>query len=259
MSLPAARSPSATSRRTKAPDSLAGTLGSVALALLIAFVLKSLIFQPFTIPSSSMEPTLRTEDYLIVSKFAYGWSRYSFPFNLPLFKGRILGAQPKRGDVIVFKLPRDHGKTDYVKRLIGLPGDRVQVTRGVVSINGEPLPRTTLDEVDDPEMAFRRVSEVRETDPEGKRYVTYAESPDQAGETTGVYVVPKGNYFFMGDNRDNSLDSRWPEATGVGFVPAENLEGRVEVVLASWRGASIFKPWTWVTRLDWGRLFHRVN
>ncbi len=249
----------APSRPSKAPEGLFGTVTSIGLALLIALVLKSLIFQPFTIPSSSMEPTLRTGDYLIVSKFAYGWSRFSFPFNPPVFKGRILGAAPKRGDVIVFKLPRDHGKTDYVKRLIGLPGDRVQVLRGQVFIDGAPLPRAAGAVVDDPEMAFRRVTEVAETNPEGRRYVTYSESPDHEGETTGVYVVPKGQYFFMGDNRDNSLDSRWPGDVGVGFVPAEDLEGRVEMVLASWHGASIFKPWTWVTRLDWGRLLHRVS
>jgi len=108
-------------------------------------------------------------------------------------------------------------------------------------------------------MAFRRVTEVTETNPEGRRYVTYSESPDHEGGTTGVYVVPKGQYFFMGDNRDNSLDSRWPGDVGVGFVPADNLEGRVELVLASWHGASIFKPWTWVTGLDWSRLVHRVR
>ena len=243
----------------KPAESLAGTATSIGLALLIALVVKSLVFQPFTIPSSSMEPTLRTGDYLIVSKFAYGWSRFSFPFNPPLFRGRTLGAAPKRGDVIVFKLPRDHGKTDYVKRLIGLPGDRVQVLRGQVLVNGAPLPRAMGAVVDDPEMALRRVTEVAETNPEGRRYVTYAESPDHEGETTGVYVVPTGQYFFMGDNRDNSLDSRWPGEVGVGFVPAEDLEGRVELVVASWRGASIFRPWTWVTRLDGRRLFHRVS
>jgi len=128
------------SRRIRTQD-LLETATSIGLALLIAFVLKTLIFQPFTIPSSSMEPTLRTGDYLIVSKFAYGWSRFSIPFNPPLSKGRLFGREPRRGDVIVFKLPRDQGRTDYVKRLIGLPGDRVQVLRGQVFLNGAPLPR----------------------------------------------------------------------------------------------------------------------
>ncbi len=237
-----------------------GNLATVGAALLIAVVLKAFIFQPFTIPSSSMEPTLRTGDYLIVSKFSYGWSRHSLPFSPPLFYGRILGLQPKRGDVIVFKLPRDQGRTDYVKRLVGLPGDRVQVLHGAVYVNGHPFAQAPGRALFDPEGLPRKVTEVRETNSTGKSYTIYREALDHQGENTDVYVAPPGQYFFMGDNRDNSLDSRWSGDIGVGFVPAENLVGRVEIVLASWRGGvSLFKPWTWVTKLDPNRLLHRVN
>jgi signal peptidase I len=233
---------------------------TVALALIIAFLMKALMFQPFTIPSSSMEPTLHTGDYLVVSKFSYGWSRYSFPISPPLFHARIFARPPQRGDVIVFKLPRDHGRTDYVKRLIGLPGDRVQIRNGVILINGKALEQTVTGEGWDPESLLRRVIQTRERNFEGRAYDTYHLSPGQEGENTGVYVVPPNNYFFMGDNRDNSLDSRWPDAVGVGFVPAENLVGKVIVVLASWRaGVSLVKPWTWFTDLDLQRILHPVR
>jgi signal peptidase I len=228
---------------------------TICLALLLALALRIFLFQPFTIPSDSMEPALRNGDYIVVSKYSYGWSRYSIPLGLDLFRGRIAGRTPARGDVIVFKLPRDKGRTDYIKRLIGLPGDRVQVLRGVVYINGKPLPQAPLGAVWDPDAPLRRVMQVAETMPGGKRYTTFKEASGREGEDTGVYVVPQGQYFFMGDNRDNSLDSRWPAEVGVGFVPAENLVGKARIVLLSWReGVSLLKPWTWVTRLDARRL-----
>jgi signal peptidase I len=231
---------------------------TVAYALLIALALRVIVFQPFTIPSSSMEPGLRTGDYVVTSKYAYGWSRASIPFNPPLPGGRLLFRSPKRGDVIVFRLPRDPNQV-WVKRLIGLPGDRVQVNGGQVRVNGVAIPQTPTTFTEDPEAAGRRVMQVLEPRPDGRRYLTFDEDPDHEGDTTGVYVVPAGHYFFMGDNRDNSLDSRWsPQAGGVGFVPAENLIGRAEWVLLSWQpGASILKPWTWV-KLRPSRFFHRV-
>lgn len=214
---------------------------------LIALALRIVVFQPYTIPSSSMEPGLRTGDYVVVWKGSYGYSRASIPFNPPLPGGRILFRQPHRGDVIVFRLPRDPNQV-YVKRLIGLPGDRVQVKAGQVFVNGAAIPQTPGRFVEDPEAPGRRVREVVEPRPDGKRYVTYDGGPDHEGDDTDVYVVPAGHYFFMGDNRDNSLDSRWPRAAdGVDFVPAENLVGKVEIVMVSWNeGASILKPWTWL-------------
>jgi signal peptidase I len=225
-------------------------LRTVVIALALAMALRILLFQPFTIPSSSMEPGLVTGDYIVVSKFSYGWSRASLPFNLPLIPGRILGHGPKRGDVVVFRLPRDPKQT-WVKRVIGLPGDRVQVTGGVVSVNGVAIPQTRGGVVPDFDTPLRRVLEVRETisgaGASGKSYVTYDGGSGLPGDDTGVYVVPPGNYFMMGDNRDNSLDSRWPHETGVGLLPAENIIGRAEIVVGSWNpGSALIKPWTWL-------------
>lgn len=233
-------------------------LKTVGGALLIALVLRVVVFQPYTIPSSSMEPGLVTGDYVVVSKWPYGLSRASIPFNPPLFKGRLWGRAPARGDVVVFRLPRDPDQA-YIKRLIGLPGDRVQVVAGEVRVNGHALPRQVLGPGVDHDAPGRAVPRVVETAVNGKRYLTFGGSADGEGDNTGVYVVPEAMYFFMGDNRDHSLDSRWPMEVGVGFVPAENLVGRAEAVVLSRReGASVLKPWTWLN-LDWGRFFRRVR
>ena len=233
----------------------AKTLGA---GLAIALVLRVVVFQPYTIPSSSMEPGLVTGDYIIVSKWPYGWSRASIPFNPPLFHGRFFGRDPARGDVVVFRLPRDPDQA-YIKRLVGLPGDRVQVTGGQVRVNGEPLPRQFTGWAEDHDAPGRIVPRALETAANGRRYVTFAGSSGGDGDNTGVYVVPQGCYFMMGDNRDNSLDSRWPKAVGVGFVPAENVVGRAEAVAVSWKdGASILKPWTWLN-LDVSRFLQRVR
>ncbi len=237
-----------------APSSAPSTRGeileivkTVVVALALATVLRVVLFQPFTIPSSSMEPGLVTGDYIVVSKFAYGWSRASLPLNLPLIpgNGRLLGHGPKRGDVVVFRLPRDPKQT-WVKRVIGLPGDRVQVTGGVVSVNGVAIPQAAEGLTHDFDAPTREVMQVRET--QGSRsYVTYDGGSGLPGDDTGVYVVPAGNYFMMGDNRDNSLDSRWPGTVGVGLLPAKNIIGKAEIVVGSWNaGAALIKPWTWL-------------
>ncbi len=216
---------------------------TVAYALLIALVLRIFLFQPFTIPSDSMEPNLLHGDYIIVSKWPYGYSKHSIPFSPPIIKGRILAGEPKRGDIIVFKLPSNN-KTDYIKRLIGVPGDRVQVRNGVLYVNDQPLPRARVDA--DAMRAQGRIA-VQETTADGKPYVTYSGAGYGDVNNTPVFLVPAGHYFFMGDNRDNSLDSRVsPTTGGVGFVPAENLVGKAEIILLSWDpDAQLFKPWTW--------------
>ncbi|GGL47984.1 signal peptidase I [Caulobacter rhizosphaerae] len=272
---------------TETPDDKAGAVKefieivkTVAYALAIALVLRVLLFQPFTIPSASMEPNLYQGDYIIVSKYSYGWSKHSIPFSPPLFDGRILGKAPTRGDIIVFKLPRDPN-VDYIKRLIGLPGDRVQVRGGVVYINGKALPRREMPSaLVDTGYGTIRAGRFEETNPEGRKYATQDYGPDSDADNTGVYVVPQGCYFFMGDNRDNSLDSRfdpgvsafktgpgtckWDYANdqyigmqeGVGFVPAENLVGRAQLILLSWNAdAHLFKPWTWFTEARPSRFF----
>jgi signal peptidase I len=236
------------------------TFQTVVYALMIAFVLRVVLFEPFTIPSASMEPGLLVGDYIIATKWNYGWSKHSIPFSPPLFHGRVLkmGAGPQRGDVVVFKLPRDPKQT-YVKRLIGLPGDRVQVKGGVVTVNDKVIVRTPAGDAQDPDGGFS-VAQYVEHRPDGQAYTTFDQGPDHDMDNTDLYVVPEDHYFMMGDNRDNSLDSRWPEAMGVGFVPAENLVGKVRVVLVSWRGgASLFNPITWVTKFDPHRMVRPVH
>jgi signal peptidase I len=235
---------------------------TIGYALLIALVLRVLLFQPFTIPSASMEPTLLKGDYIIVSKYSYGYSRHSIPFSPPVFKGRLFERSPQRGDIIVFKLPRD-GHTDYIKRLVGLPGDRLQVRDGVLYLNDEALPRQALAPgVVTEDFGYTHpVERYVETMPGGRKYLTYDLGDGLEVDNTEVFRVPEGQYFFMGDNRDNSLDSRVPPAAGgVGFVPAENLVGKAQIILLSWSGdASLFKPWTWFTDARPSRFFHLLH
>ena len=230
---------------------------TIAIALLVALVLRVFLFQPFTIPSASMEPTLLEGDYIIVSKYAYGYSRHSAPFSPPVFEGRVMDRAPQRGDIVVFKLPRD-GRTDYIKRLVGLPGDRIQVREGVLLINGRPVPRkpSGAGMIQSPFGFERPVDRFQETLPNGRRYMTYDLGPDGEVDNTGVYTVPQGHFFMMGDSRDNSVDSRYPPDFGVGFVPAENLVGKAEMIVFSWNPeASLFQPWTWFSEVRPSRFF----
>jgi len=237
------------------------TIKTVVYALLIALALRIFLFQPFTIPSSSMRPNLMIGDYVVVSKFSYGYSRNSIPFSPPLFHGRLFSGTPKRGDVVVFKTPAE-GHKDLIKRLIGLPGDEIQVTNGVLSINGKALKRVPAGLAEGDSSACPNLAtptRYLETNPAGRSYITY-DCGDGPLDNTPVYLVPEGSYFFMGDNRDNSLDSRVAaEAGGVGFVPAENLIGKAETVMVSWKeGAALYKPWTWLN-LRWNRFFHSLR
>jgi len=249
-------------------ESLLETVKTVIYALLIALVIRTFLFQPFNIPSGSMEATLLVGDYLFVEKFAYGYSRYSFPWGLGPFSGRVwAGSGPKRGDVVVFKLPRDNS-TDYIKRVIGLPGDRIQLINGQVYLNEKPLPRVRVsDYIDkDPLGTPYHVVRYRETLPGGKSYLVLAREPDGAANNTDVYTVPAGHYFMMGDNRDNSLDSRFsPDgegvfqaAGGVGFVPAENLVGKAEFIFFSNDGP-LWELWTWPWTVRFSRMFTGID
>jgi signal peptidase I len=250
------------SEKSGAVNEVVEIIKTVVYALAIALVLRVLLFQPFTIPSASMEPNLYEGDYIIVSKFTYGYSRHSAPFSPPMFEGRILGRPAERGDIVVFKLPRD-GHTDYVKRVIGLPGDRIQMREGRLYLNGEMVPREAQGTFrEDSGYGFQRdVTRYQETLPGGRTYMTNDFGPEYDLDDTGVFVVPEGHYFMMGDNRDNSSDSRVsPGAGGVGFVPAENLVGKAQIILLSWhRGASILKPWTWVMDARPSRFVHPLK
>lgn len=237
------------------------TVRTVIYAVLIALGIRTFAFEPFNIPSESMLPNLLVGDYLFVSKFAYGYSRYSLPFSLPLWDGRILASPPDRGDVAVFKLPRDNS-TDYIKRIIGLPGDTVQLVRGQLILNGEPVPRRQIEDFvyRDPGGNIRRIPQYVETLPSGVSYRVLDAYPNSMSDNTEVFTVPPGHFFAMGDNRDNSVDSRYPTERGVGFVPFENLVGQAELIFFSVDGSgSIFKPWTWPSAIRWNRLFDSVE
>ena len=231
---------------------------TIVYALAIALFLRVLFFQPFTIPSASMEPNLYEGDYIIVSKFSYGYSRHSIPFSPNVYQGRVLEQQAKRGDVVVFKLPSD-GHTDYVKRVVGVGGDRVQMKAGLLYVNDKLIEHDVMSPVKS-DLGFGQIVEVarsRERLDSGKTYDTQDTGTDGNLDNTTQFIVPEGYYFMMGDNRDNSSDSRVdPFVGGVGMVPAENLVGKAQIVLLSWKPeASIFKPWTWVLDARPSRFF----
>ena len=231
---------------------------TIVYAGLIAIGIRTIAFEPFNIPSGSMIPTLLVGDYLFVSKYSYGYSRYSMPFGPNLFSGRIFGSLPQRGDVAVFKLPRDT-RQDYIKRVIGLPGDRVQVRQGQLYLNGTLVPRTSLGpftvEGDGPRIIARLY---RETLPPNRQHQIIEQSDEGMLDNTPEFRVPENHVFAMGDNRDNSLDSRVPNA--VGFIPVENLVGRAEFIFFSVdSSAAWWEVWAWPMAVRWSRIFSPVR
>lgn len=256
----------------KNEDSIGELIKTVVYALLIAGVVRTLFFQPFWIPSGSMKNTLLIGDFMFVNKMAYGYSRHSCPFSICPFSGRILGSDPERGDIVVFKHPTT--QRDFIKRLVGLPGDRVQMKNSVLFINGEQAkqePVGTFSETYEQQGPMRNLPRCAnggvglgaqcdkelsvETFPDGSQH-NVLNITESFTDNTPIYTVPEGQYFFMGDNRDNSGDSRMPSNTGgVGFVPFENLIGRADRVIFSSAGERILYFWTW--RKD--RFFKALN
>ena len=253
-----------------------GTIRSIALLILFAWALRSLIVAPFNIPSGSMLPTMAIGDYLFVLKWPYGYSRYSFPGQIPSFSGRVFESLPERGDVVIFKRP-DAGAADWVKRVIGLPGDTVAVSGGVLILNGQSVPKVsagvigltvspnspckvvfgaTQDLAIANHVALCRYPAYRETLPNGRSYLTFDQVEDGPGDDFGPVRVPAGRLFLMGDNRDDSLDSRFTlDQGGVGLVPVDRLVGRAALAFWSTDGsADVWKPWTWISALRFNRI-----
>jgi signal peptidase I len=250
---------SVTSGAKRKEGGLAETGRVIFHALIIALVIRTFLFQPFNIPSGSMKETLLVGDYLFVSKFSYGYSHYSLPFSPPLFSGRIWSGTPARGDVVVFRLPKDDS-TDYIKRVIGLPGDRIQMIDGVLNINGTPVKRERIEDFIETEEGSRatRVKRWRETLPNGVSYTTLDLVDSGFYDNTPVYVVPPDHYFMMGDNRDNSTDSR--VLSQVGYVPLENIVGRAQIIFFSIaEGEHAWEVWKWPRAVRWSRLFSLVR
>ena len=260
---------------TDQPAKKPGLLASVrplALFVVAAWALRSLVVAPFSIPSGSMLPTMYIGDYLFVHKWPYGYSRYSFPFGIPSFEGRIFGDMPKRGDIVVFRPPGQE-ESDFIKRVIGLPGDTIAVTGGRVILNGQPLDREAAGFVSIPISTYSpcRVVEgatpmvrpagegegaclypaYRETLPNGASYLTIDQVDTPRADQVAPVTVPAGHLFLMGDNRDDSLDSRYsPYEGGVGLVPLQNLVGRASARFWSTDGsAQWLLPWTWFSAL----------
>ncbi len=246
------------------PDKESGgwgeTLRTVLYALAIALVIRTFAYEPFSIPSGSMVPTLLVGDHLFVSKLSYGYSRYSFPFSPPLFGGRILSTLPERGDVAVFRKPTDPSQ-DYIKRIVGLPGDTIQVVKGVLHIDGRPVVRTRVEDYveRDAHGNVLRIPQYDETLPNGVTHRILETNGDFGPfDDTPVYTVPDGHVFGMGDNRDNSSDSR--VLREVGYIPLENLIGRAEVMFFSKSPeAAWWELWKWPWALRYDRFFQGIH
>lgn len=222
-------------------------------AVILAFLVRLFIIQPFNIPSGSMQDNLLIGDYLFVSKYSYGYSKHTFDMNL--FDGRIFASEPERGDVAVFKLPRDDSQ-DYIKRVIGLPNDRIQMIGGILHINGKPIEKRRTGRFVE-NVNQRPIAKFEETLPNGVKYFVLDAVPHNDRsftDNTEEYVVPEGHYFMMGDNRDNSSDSRDPE---VGFVPFENLVGKAQVIFFSKGDHN--DPQAGFLNIRWSRFFQMVD
>ena len=238
-------------------ESFVDTIKTIIYAIVIAMIIRTFWFEPFKIPSGSMYPTLYVGDYLFVSKYTYGYSKHSFPWSMPLFEGRIWTDLPERGDVIVFKYPRDN-RTDFIKRVIGLPGDKIKLEHGRLYINGELVKREQTEDfvLRNDFGSAERYRQYIETLPNGVKHRILEVSDTELNDDFMEVEVPQDMYFMMGDNRDRSDDSR----INVGFVPVENLVGKARFLFFSHNtDEAWYKPWTWPKKIRWSRLFNKIK
>lgn len=238
-------------------ESFMDTVKTVVYAILIAILIRTIWFEPFKIPSGSMYPTLYVGDYLFVSKYTYGYSKHSLPWSMPLFEGRVWQDEPQRGDVVVFKFPQDN-KTDFIKRVIGLPGDKIKLEKGRLYINGELIEREQVEDFAprNEQGSVERYRQYIETLPNGVKHKVLEISDNEPNDNFRELEIPQGNYFMMGDNRDRSDDSR----VNVGFVPVENLVGKARFLFFSHNQEEAwYKPWEWPKKIRWSRLFNSIR
>ena len=238
-------------------NSFFGNLRSILIAIFIALVIRSFIFEPFNIPSGSMKPNLLVGDFIFVSKYSYGFSKHSLPFSIPLIPGKIFSKIPERGDVVVFKTP-ENNRTDYIKRVIGLPGDKIEIKNGIIFINGSEILRKKLNDFIDTDnkTSNKRVRMYNEYF--FNKEINILDITDNGiADNTQLFNVPENHFFVMGDNRDNSQDSRF--ISTVGFIPYENLVGKAQFIFFSLENARFLQIWKWPNSIRYERIFQKIQ
>ncbi len=238
-------------------NSFFGNLKSILIAIFLALLIRSFIFEPFNIPSGSMKPNLLVGDFIFVSKYSYGFSKHSFPFSIPLIPGKIFSTIPERGDVVVFKTPQNNS-TDYIKRVIGLPGDKIEIKNGIIFINGSEILRKKLNDFIDTDnkTSNKRVRMYNEYF--FNKEINILDITDNGiVDNTQLFNVPENHFFVMGDNRDNSQDSRF--ISTVGFIPYENLVGKAQFVFFSLENARFLQIWKWPNSIRYERIFQKIQ
>lgn len=239
----------------KKKESFYDNIKTVFWAILIALIIRTFVVEPFNIPSGSMKPNLLIGDFLFVKKWSYGYSKHSFPFSIPIINNRIFEKNPKRGDIVVFKTPEDN-RTDYIKRIIGLPGDKIKISNGVVILNNSPLSQIEINNFNDinNDGTLKNIQQFDEILP-NKKYKIINLINNSIADDTITYNVPEDEYFVMGDNRDNSQDSRF---SNVGYIPKENLVGKAWIVFFSLKNSYFFEVWKWPKSIRYNRIFSKI-
>ena len=238
-------------------NSFFGNLKSILIAIFIALLIRSFIFEPFNIPSGSMKPNLLVGDFIFVSKYSYGFSKHSLPFSIPLIPGKLFSNTPERGDVVVFKTP-ENNRTDYIKRVIGLPGDKIEIKNGIIFINGSEILRKKLNDFIDTDnkTSNKRVRMYNEYF--FNKEINILDITDNGiADNTQLFNVPENHFFVMGDNRDNSQDSRF--ISTVGFIPYENLVGKAQFIFFSLENARFLQIWKWPNSIRYERIFQKIQ
>ncbi len=238
-------------------NSFFGNLKSILIAIFIALLIRSFIFEPFNIPSGSMKPNLLVGDFIFVSKYSYGFSKHSLPFSLPLIPGKIFSKIPERGDVVVFKTP-ENNRTDYIKRVIGLPGDKIEIKNGIIFINGSEILRKKLNDFIDTDNNTSNIRVRMYNEYFFNKEINILDITDKGiADNTQLFNVPESHFFVMGDNRDNSQDSRF--ISTVGFIPYENLVGKAQFIFFSLENARFLQIWKWPNSIRYERIFQKIQ